>query len=48
MMELMGQQMKSYQQPPTGRQAWVRKKEDVHPMRGNRLTWLVKVLMPRI
>jgi hypothetical protein len=38
MMEWMGQQMKSYQQPPTGRQAYVRKKEVVHPMRGNRLT----------
>jgi len=38
MMEWMGQQMKSCQQPPTGRQAWVRKKGDVHPMRGNRLT----------
>jgi len=35
MMEWMGQQMKSCQQPPTGRQAWVRKNGDVHPMRGN-------------
>jgi hypothetical protein len=38
MMEWMGQLMKSCQQPPIGRQAWVRKKEDVHPMKGNRLT----------
>jgi hypothetical protein len=38
MMEWMGQQMKPCQQPPTGRQAWVRKNGDVHPMRGNRLT----------
>jgi len=38
MMEWMGQQIKSCQQPPTGRQAWVRKNEDIHPMRGNRLT----------
>jgi hypothetical protein len=35
MMEWMGQHMKSCQQPPTGRQAWVRKKGDGHPMRGN-------------
>jgi hypothetical protein len=34
----MGHQMKSCQQPPTGRQAWVRKKEDIHPMRENKLT----------
>jgi hypothetical protein len=33
MMEWMGQQMKSCQQPPTGRQAWVKKKNN--PMRGN-------------
>jgi len=33
MMEWMGQQMKSYQQPPIGRQAWVKKKNN--PMRGN-------------
>jgi len=32
-MEWMGQQMKSCQQPPTGRQAWVKKKNN--PMRGN-------------
>jgi hypothetical protein len=38
MMEWMGHQMKSCQQPPTGRQAWVRKKEDIHPMRENKLT----------
>jgi len=35
MMEWMGQQMKFSQQLPIGRQAWVRKKGDVHPMRGN-------------
>jgi len=33
MMEWM---MQSYQQPPIGRQAWVKK--DSHPMRGNRRT----------
>jgi hypothetical protein len=33
MMERMGQQMKSCQQPPTGRQAWVKKKNNIHPMR---------------
>jgi hypothetical protein len=35
MMEWMGQQMKSCQQPPTRRQAWVKKKNDIYPMRGN-------------
>jgi hypothetical protein len=35
MMEWMGQQMKSCQQPHTGRQAWVRMKGDVHLKRGN-------------
>jgi hypothetical protein len=30
--------MKYCQQPPKGRQAWVRKKEDIHPLRGNGLT----------
>jgi len=34
----MDHQMNSYQQPPKGRQAWVRKKEDINPQRGNRLT----------
>jgi hypothetical protein len=34
----MDQQMKSCQQPPIRRHAWVRKKEDIHPMRGNGLT----------
>jgi hypothetical protein len=38
MMLWMDQQMKSYQQPPIGRQAWVKKKEDIHPMRRNGLT----------
>jgi hypothetical protein len=35
MMEWMGQQMKSCQQPPPGRQAWVKKKNNIYPMRGN-------------
>jgi hypothetical protein len=35
MMEWLGQQMKSCQQPPIGRQAWVKKKKEIHPMRGN-------------
>jgi hypothetical protein len=35
MMEWMGQEMKSYQQPPTERQALVKKKNNIHPMRGN-------------
>jgi len=35
MMEWMGQQMKSCQQPPPERQAWVKKKNNIHPMRGN-------------
>jgi hypothetical protein len=48
MMEWMGQQMKSYQQPPTGRQAWVRKKGDVHPKRRNVRTYQKEVFMPRI
>jgi len=38
MMEWMGQQIKSCQQPPIGRQAWVKKKEDIHPLRGSGLT----------
>jgi hypothetical protein len=38
MMLWMDQQMKSCQQSPIGRQAWVKKKEDIHPMRGNGLT----------
>jgi hypothetical protein len=38
MMEWMDHQIKSYQQPPTRRQAWVRMKEDIHPLRGNGLT----------
>jgi hypothetical protein len=48
MMEWMGQQMKSCQQPPTGRQAWVKKKNNIHPMRGNGRTQQEKVFMPRI
>jgi hypothetical protein len=44
----MDQQMKSCQQPPIGRQAWVKKKEDIHPMRGKVRTYYVKVFMPRI
>jgi hypothetical protein len=38
MIHWMDHQMKSYQQPPTGRQAWVKKKEDIHLLRGNGLT----------
>jgi hypothetical protein len=38
MMLWMDQQMKSCQRPPIGRQAWVKKKEDIHPIRGNGLT----------
>jgi hypothetical protein len=38
MIRWMDHQMKSYQQPPQGRQALVRKEEDVHPLRGNGLT----------
>jgi hypothetical protein len=38
MIQWMDEQMKSCQQPPIGRQDWVKKKEDMHPMRGNRLT----------
>jgi len=38
MMEWMGRQMKTCQQSPTGRQAWVKKKKDNHPMKGNRRT----------
>jgi hypothetical protein len=38
MIQWMDHQMKSYQQPPKGRQAWFRKKEDIHPKRGNGLT----------
>jgi hypothetical protein len=30
--------MKSCQQPPQGRQAWVRKEADISPLRGNGLT----------
>jgi hypothetical protein len=38
MMQWIDHQMKSCQQIPKGRQAWVRKKEDIHPLRGNGLT----------
>jgi hypothetical protein len=31
-------QMKSYQPPPKGRRAWVKKEKDIHPLRGNGLT----------
>jgi hypothetical protein len=31
MIQWMNHQMKSCPQPPKGRQAWVRKKEDIHP-----------------
>jgi hypothetical protein len=48
MMEWMGQQIKSCQQPPIGRQTWVKKKEDIHPMRGNGWTKEDKVFMPMI
>jgi len=34
----MDHQMKACQQPPPGRQAWVRNDEDVHPLRGSGLT----------
>jgi len=30
--------MKAYQQPPLGRQVWVRKDEAIHPLRGSGLT----------
>jgi hypothetical protein len=36
--QLMDHQMKSCQQPPKGRQEWVKKKEYIHPQRGNGLT----------
>jgi hypothetical protein len=35
MMEWMDQQMNSCQQPPTGSQAWVKKKKNIHPIREN-------------
>jgi hypothetical protein len=38
MIQWMDHQMKSCQQPPTGRQAWVSKKKDIHSLRGNGLT----------
>jgi hypothetical protein len=38
MMQWMDHQIKSCQQPPTRRQAWVRKKQNIHPLRGNGLT----------
>jgi hypothetical protein len=38
MIQWMDHQMKHYQQPPKGRQAWVRKEADNHPLRGNGLT----------
>jgi hypothetical protein len=37
MIQCMDHQMRSCQQPPTGRQVWVRKKEDIHPLRENGL-----------
>jgi hypothetical protein len=48
MMEWMGQQMKSCQQLPTERQACVKKKNNIHLMRGNGRTLQEKVFMPRI
>jgi hypothetical protein len=38
MVQWMDHQMKSCQQPPQVRQAWVKKDEDIHPLRGNGLT----------
>jgi hypothetical protein len=35
MIQWMDYQMKACQQPPPRRQAWVRKDEAVHPLRGN-------------
>jgi hypothetical protein len=38
MIRWMDHQMKAYQQPPLGRQVWVRKDEAIHPLRGSGLT----------
>jgi N-acetylneuraminic acid mutarotase len=38
MIQWMDHKMKSCQQPPQGRQAWVIKEADIHPFRGNGLT----------
>jgi hypothetical protein len=38
MIRWMHHQMKACQQPPPGRQAWVKKDEDIHPLKGNGLT----------
>jgi hypothetical protein len=38
MIQCMDHQTKSCQQPPKGRQAWVKKEEDIHTLRGNGLT----------
>jgi hypothetical protein len=34
----MDHQIKSCQQPPKERQAWVRKEAEIHPLKGNGLT----------
>jgi hypothetical protein len=38
MIQWMDHQIKSCQQQPKRRQAWVRKEADIHPLRGNGLT----------
>jgi hypothetical protein len=38
MIQWMDHQMKSCQQPLKGRQAWVRKEAEIHPLKGNGLT----------
>jgi hypothetical protein len=38
MIKWMDHQMKACQQLPPGRQVWVRKDENIHPLRENELT----------